>query len=195
MFEEKIVYFDSPGPENTEDVLKLALIRAKNRGIKNIVVASTYGETAMKAVEIFNPKEFNLIIVTHMTGFLNPGEQQMSEDARKSLIAKGAKVITCTHALSGVERALRRQFNFYGPVELMANALRLLGEGIKVCIEIVLMAADAGLIPIDEDVIAIAGTGFGADTATIIKPAHTSNFFDLFVREIICKPRKSRDEA
>ena len=194
MQEEKIVYFETPGPENTDETLKLALIRARNLGIKNIIVASTYGSTAKKALEYFDPNEFNLVVVTHMTGFLNPGEQQMDEETRNYLIKHGAKVLTCSHALSGVERALRRNFNFYGPVELMANALRLFGEGMKVCIEIVLMAADAGFIPINQDVIAIAGTSFGADTAAVIKPAHTSSFFDLYVREIICKPRKRSDE-
>ncbi|MGQ4833635.1 MAG: pyruvate kinase alpha/beta domain-containing protein [Candidatus Asgardarchaeia archaeon] len=194
MKEEKIVYFENPGPENTEETLKLALIRAKNLGIKDIVIASTYGATAKKALEYFDPQEFNLVVVTHMTGFINPGEQQMDKETRDFLIQKGIKVLTCTHALSGVERSLRSFFNFYGPVELMANTLRLFGEGMKVCIEIVLMAADAGLIPIDKDVIAIGGTSFGADTAAVIKPTHTSSFFDLYIREIICKPRKRSDE-
>ncbi|MEX2689145.1 MAG: hypothetical protein Q6351_002325, partial [Candidatus Njordarchaeum guaymaensis] len=77
-----------------------------------------------------------------------------------------------------------------GPAEIMAITLRLFGEGTKVCVEIVLMAADAGLISMENDVIAIAGTGIGADTALVIKPAHPSNVFDLTIREIICKPRK-----
>lgn len=51
------------------------------------------------------------------------------------------------------------------------------------------MAADAGLIPGDRDVIAIAGTSIGADTALVIRPANASRFFDLKVKEIIAKPR------
>jgi len=51
------------------------------------------------------------------------------------------------------------------------------------------MATDAGLIPVDKDVIAIAGTGRGADTALVIKPANGPTFFELKIRETIAKPR------
>jgi len=60
----------------------------------------------------------------------------------------------------------------------------------KVCVEIVLMATDAGLTSIDKDVIAIAGTGRGADTAVLVRPASTSDFFNLKIKEIIAKPRE-----
>jgi hypothetical protein len=84
---------------------------------------------------------------------------------------------------------VRKKFGTLQPLELIANTLRLLGEGTKVCVEIVVMAADAGLIPFDRDVIAIAGTDRGADTALVVKPANASTFFDLKVRETIAKPR------
>jgi hypothetical protein len=51
------------------------------------------------------------------------------------------------------------------------------------------MATDAGLIRAGEDVIAIGGTGGGADTAILARSANTHNFFDMKIREIICKPR------
>ncbi len=63
-----------------------------------------------------------------------------------------------------------------------------MGEGTKVCVEITLMAADAGLIPADRDVVAIAGSGKGADTALRIKPANAARLFDLRIREVIAKP-------
>ncbi|MHA1617626.1 MAG: pyruvate kinase alpha/beta domain-containing protein [Candidatus Njordarchaeales archaeon] len=190
MIKREVVYFENPGKENTEKTLELAKKRADELGIKDIVVASTTGYTASKAVEIFNPKGYNLVIVTHMTGFKEPGTQEFPSDLREKLVAEGAKILTCSHAFGGIERAIRKILNTWGPVELMAQTLRLFGEGLKVAVEIVVMAADAGLIPVNRDVIAIAGTGRGADTACIIKPAHTSNFFDLFVKEIICKPLK-----
>jgi len=52
------------------------------------------------------------------------------------------------------------------------------------------MALDAGLIPHGEDIVAIAGTGSGADTAIVIRPAHSRQFFETQVREIITKPRE-----
>lgn len=188
MKESKIVYFKTPGEHNTMHVLKLAKERSDELGIKDIIVASTRGKTALEAVKIFDPRKYNLIIVTHMAGFRDPGTQEFDENIRKDVENKGAKVLTCTHALSGVERSLRRQLDLRGPVEIIAEALRLFGEGAKVAVEITIMAADAGLIPVDRDVIAIGGSGKGADSAYVIKPANSTNFFDLFVKEIICKP-------
>jgi len=53
----------------------------------------------------------------------------------------------------------------------------------------VMMAADAGLIPEAEEVIAVAGTARGADTVCIIKSAASKRFLDLKVLEILAKPR------
>jgi hypothetical protein len=73
--------------------------------------------------------------------------------------------------------------------EIMAHTLKVFGQGTKVACEIVLMAADAGLIRTDEEIITIGGTGSGADTAIVVKPAHTHDLFQLKVREVLCKPR------
>ena len=70
---------------------------------------------------------------------------------------------------------------------MIADTLRLMGQGVKVAVEIAVMAADAGVLS-GQDIIAIGGTAKGADAAVVIKPAHMNNFFDLKIREIICKP-------
>ena len=51
-----------------------------------------------------------------------------------------------------------------------------------------MMAADGGLVRTNEEVIAIAGTGRGADTAVVLQPVNSHDFFDLKVKEILCKP-------
>ena len=183
---ESIVYFERPGKEWTDEVLRISKEYAETHGIKDIIVASTTGETGARASEIF--KGYNLIVVTHVAGFREPGQVELLDEYRRKIEENGGKILTTTHALSGVERSLRKKFGLIGPVELIANALRLFGEGTKVCVEIAVMAADAGLIPVDKEVICIAGTGKGADTAMVLKPAHSSNFFDLRVRKILCKP-------
>ena len=187
LVERKTVYFDSAGKHNTDVVLKLAKEYAEAEGIRDIVVASTTGETGAKAAQMF--KGFNMVVVTHHVGFREPGVHELKEEFRKQILKNGAEILTSTHALSSVERAIRKRFGTLQPLELIANSLRLLGEGTKVCVEIVVMATDAGLIPIDKDVIAIAGTGRGADTALVIKPANASTFFNLKIRETIAKPR------
>jgi hypothetical protein len=185
--ERKTVYFETPGKQNTESVLELVKNYAQAEGVRNIVVASTTGETGVKASKVF--RGFNVVVVSHHVGFQETGVWELKEENRRKILKNGAKILTATHALSGVERAVRKKFGTIMPLELIAHTLRLFGEGTKVCVEITIMAADAGLIPVDREVIAIGGTGRGADTALVIKPATASRFFNLEIREIIAKPR------
>jgi hypothetical protein len=185
--ELKTVYFEKPGSENTEEVLSIAKQRAEELGIKTIVVASTVGDTAVRATEVFNKSR--VIVVTHVTGMRQPDVQEFAEENRKIVEAKGGTIITTTHSLGGLSRAVRNKYNTYVLGEIFADVLRIFGQGIKVICEIATMAADSGLVRTDEDIIAIAGSGRGADTAVVIKPAHTHNFFDLKIKEILCKPR------
>jgi len=185
--ESRTVYFDKPGVENTDTVLSIARQRAEELGIKTIVVASTVGDTAAKAMDVF--QELKVIVVTHVTGFRGPNTQEFTEANRKMVESKQGIILTTTHALGGLSRAMRNKYNMHVLGEVIADTLRIFGQGMKVACEIALMAADSGLVSTDEDVISIAGTGRGADTAIVLKPVNTHNFFDLKVREILCKPR------
>jgi len=185
--ESKIVYFDKPGSQNTEEVLRIARQRAKELGIKTMLVASTRGETAVKAMEAFSG--FRVICVSHSHGFREANIQRFTEENRRIVESKGGIILTATHIFAGISRAMRNDFNTYVIGDIVASTLRVLGEGMKVVCEIAMMAADAGLVRTDEEVIAIAGTGKGADTAVVLNPVNSQNFFDLKVKEILCKPR------
>ncbi len=184
--ETKTVYFENTGIENTEEVFRIAKQRAEDLGIKTILVASSGGETAIKAVEVF--KGLKVIAVSHATGLREPNLQEFTKENRKIVESKGGTVLTTAHAFAGVSRALRLKFETMAIGEIIANVLRIFGQGMKVVCEIALMAADSGLVHTDEDVIAIGGSRRGADTAVILKPVNTQNFFDLKIREILCKP-------
>jgi len=182
-------YFEKPGKENTERTLDLAKKRAEELGIRTILVASTRGETGVRACEVFQGHD--VVVVTHSTGFKEPNHQELTDENRAAIEAAGGKILTCQHPFGGVGRAVRKKLGTYELEEIIAYTLRLFGEGMKVVVEIALMAADAGLVRTDEPVIAIAGTGKGADTAVVLKPANAQTFFDLQVLEILCKPRLS----
>jgi len=183
----KIVYFSEVGEKNTDDVLKIVKERAEEAKIKSIVVASTRGETGVKAAKLF--KGYNLVVVTHVAGLKSPNRQELTEEYRRKIMKYGGKILTTTHAFGGAGRAVRKKFGAMQVDEIMANVLRIFGEGMKVACEISLMAADAGLIRTDEDAIAIGGTSRGCDTAIVIRPANVHALFDLKVKEILCKPR------
>jgi hypothetical protein len=187
MMEIQSVYFPEPGSANTERTLEIAKRRAEQLGIKTIVVASTSGETGVKAVKVFT--NYKVVVVTHAAGFPAPDAQELTPPNRAKILEKGGLILTATHAFGGVGRAVRRRFHTYQVDEIIAQTLRVFGQGAKVACEIALMAADAGLIRTDEEVVSIGGTASGADTALVIKPAHTHDFFELKVREVLCKPR------
>lgn len=178
------MYFVSPGKDNTQETVKLAINAAKEKGIDYIVVASKTGYTA----EFLKNTDRKVVIVTYVNGFKEPGKNEMDENKRQEFERMGIKVYTSTHVLSGAERALSKKFGGINPVEIAAYTLRMFGQGVKVAVEVSTMALDGGMIPYGQDIIAIGGTGKGADTAVVIRPSHANSLLDTKIKEIICKP-------
>jgi hypothetical protein len=179
-------YFGKRGKDNTPRVLEMAKARAEELGIQSVVVATTTGYTGALASQVF--AGYNLIAVTHSTGFKEPNYQELSEENRKTIKANGGKILTSQHGFGGVGRAVRKKLGTYELEEIVAYTLRTFGEGMKVVCEVSLMAADAGLIAVGQPVIAIAGTGRGADTAVVLRATNAQSFFDMRVMEVLCKP-------
>ncbi len=151
------------------------------------MVATPNGDTAVKAAEIFSG--LKVVAVTHVTGFRGPNTQECTDENRRLVESKGGVVLTTAHAFGGISRAMRNKFSTYVTGDIINNTLYIFGQGMKVVCEIALMAADSGLVRTDEEVISIAGTGRGADTAVVLTPVNTHDFFDLKVKEILWKPR------
>jgi hypothetical protein len=190
--QKSIYYFEAPGKANTADAIRFAIGRAQELGIKKIVVASTSGDTAKTCFDALKGTDLHLIVVTHVVGFSKPGEWEFDQKTADSLRKNGVTIVTGTHALSGLERALSRSQKVGGGsrTEAIAEALRrVVAVGLKVAVECVLIAADNGAVGVDEEVVALGGTMSGADTVCVIRPANTASFFDLQVREIVAMPR------
>lgn len=180
-------FLAKPGGKNTRAVLEAVARRVQECGVRTVLVASHTGKTAIEARKALGRK-IDIVAVTHVTGYAKPNFQELSEAKRKELESRGIKVLTGPHAFGGVGRGVRHKLGTYQVDEIIAYSLRVFGQGTKVAIELALMAADAGLVRTDEDVISIAGSGGGADTALLLQPANSANLFDLKVREVICKP-------
>ncbi len=181
------VYFDGKGKDYTEETLKLAKKRADELGIKNIIIASYTGYAGVLASEVF--KGYNLVVSAGMMGFTEPNVHRMVDGNRDKMEANGAKVFYHLHAFGGLGRSVKQRF---GPIqvdEIIASVLRVFSQGVKVCLEISCMACDAGLIKAGEPVVAIGGSGGGADSSIVLLPSNTHRFFDTKVLEVICKPR------
>jgi len=187
--EKKIIYFERPGSENTTACLEVVKNALKENEYKHVVVASTTGATGLLFSKALKDTGINLVVVTHSAGFKEPNTQEMPEDVRKRIESNGGKVFTGPMLTHSLETAFASKFGGLYPTLIIAQSLRRLGEGTKVCCEIVMMAADAGLIPEGEEIIAVAGTAKGADTVLVIKSAASKRFLDLKVLEILAKPR------
>lgn len=183
-----ILYWDKPGRTNTILTIEAALNRAKALGLKHIVVASCSGRSAELFLKYAG--DFEIICVTHQVGYSRPGEDEMKPETRNKLIEGGIKLLTTTHLMAGIDRACRNKFGGIYPSEIVASALRMLGQGLKVSVEVGCMALDGGLLPHGTDIVTMGGTGQGLDTAVVLLPAHSQNFFDTRVKEVICKPRE-----
>ena len=188
MIERKIIYFEKAGPKNTEETLRAAKERAELLKIKRAVIATSTGKTPLMSAEVFRDVDIELVAVTlagRRKEYIAPDKERIEEFQRL-----GGKVMTATHLFIGnIGMAIRKQFGGLVYSELIGHTLYRFSQGVKVAVEIAVMAADAGLVPTDEEIIAIAGTGRGADTALVLMPAHSNEFFDLNIREIIAMPR------
>lgn len=172
--------------DNTDKALELASRRQKELNITQVIVATTSGGSGVKAAGVFSNQ--HLICVSHAAGFRGANTQELTAENRALLDQAGVKVVTAAHTLSGVSRAIRGKFQGLESNEIMAHTWRTFCEGMKVCAEITLMAADAGLLDVEKPVIALAGTGHGLDTAVMLKPAYSHTIFDLRIMELICMP-------
>ena len=184
---KSITYFEKAGIDNTDNLIEVVKERQEELDIKTILVASNTGNTALKVSDELN--NVNIVSITHHAGFREKGKLETDPNVAKQLEERGIIIYAGSHALSGVGRGISNKFGGVTPVEIIAQTLRMFSQGIKVCVEISIMAADAGLVPVDEEIIVIGGTANGADTAVILKPVNMSAIFDLRINEIIAMPR------
>ena len=177
--EEKIIYFEKPGKENTTNVIQLIKERAQAIGIKKVVLASTRGDTARAVAVSFEGTGLHLVVIPWQYGFRDT--QPFPQELVAELQGKGHRVHFGT--------MLFHTEDLYGirTPQIMANLLRIFGQGIKVCVEIIMMACDGGCIEIGEKVIAVAGAAAGADTAIVATASPSIKMTGLRVHEIICK--------
>ncbi|MCX5718052.1 MAG: hypothetical protein NTW44_07110 [Nitrospirae bacterium] len=187
--ERKVTYFEKPGKENTSACLEVVRQAIKDNSYKHLIVATTGGDTGILFSEALKTSAVNLVVVTHSAGYKEANTMEIPNDVIEEIKANGAKIYTGTMLTHSLETAFSSKFGGLYPTLIIAQSLRRFGEGPKVCCEIVMMAVDAGLIPEGEEVLAVAGTGRGADTVMVIKSAASKRFLDLKALEILAKPR------
>ena len=182
----EVHYYDRPGPDNTDDVVATAAARAGALGIRQVVVATSHGRSALKAREAF-PKDTRVIAVTHSASYHREGWTPTPEE-RERMVRAGLHVLTTMHALANdVSEAMGGEA--WAPNRIVCETLSCFSQGMKVAVEVSVMAAEAGLLDMEAEVIAIGGTDKGADTAVVLRPTYARDFQLFKVHEVLALPR------
>ena len=184
-----MILFENAGKQNTEAVVRIALERAIELSCP-VVAASTMGVTADVLLNTAGVMGFRgkIVIVRGCSSKMRKGVNLMKAEVKADLEERGAVIVTASHALSAGERALSTTFKGAYPLEIMANTLRMFGQGTKVCVEASVMAMDADVLPFGMPVVAMGGSHRGADTAIVLTPSYSASVLDTVVHEILCKP-------
>ena len=185
----KITYFEKQGEDYTDELIAAVKERLdESEDIDNIVIASSTGKSALKLYDAVNG-DAEIINVTHHAGFKEENALEISEEVLDELGEKGIVTFVGSQAFSGANRCVTNKYGGYAPLDIVADTLRMFSHGVKVACEISIMAADAGLIPVGDEIIAIGGRGSGVDTAVILTPVNAKDLFNLKIHEIIAMPR------
>lgn len=186
-----ITYFEKQGEDYTDDLISAVKDKVEaSDDIKRILIASSTGESALKLYDALDEFDVEIINVTHHMGFSGENESDISEEMVKKLEKVGIRTYLGAHAFSGAARGVTNKYGGYSPLDVVADTLRMFSHGIKVSAEISIMAADAGLVPVGEKIIAIGGRGHGVDSAVILTPVNAKDLFNLKFHEIIAMPKE-----
>jgi uncharacterized protein len=194
-------FFENPGAENTEKVVQAIKLRLRQGDIDRVLVASITGRLALNLVKTVAPT--SVICVT-----LDPESRhryQYPALLKEELLRQGVTVVDAIPEPLGRELTFR---NWWAEetVTLAGHSADLFwmtlicvgGHGLRTAVEIVFPAVQAGVVPIGERVISTAGTGWGADSAIVMR---ASRFEDavgedpakrMKIEEILAMPKRTR---
>ena len=70
---KSVTYFEKGGSGNTKETVRLAKERATELGIRDVVVASSHGGTAIEVAKAFRGLSVNIVAVTICEGYRDQG--------------------------------------------------------------------------------------------------------------------------
>ena len=120
-------------------------------------------------------------------------------DIEKQLNELDIPIVRSTDLGADIESSMERDLGISTNKKILKETLYLFSPGMKVSVLTSVMAADAGKIPTNEEVISFGGIEQGVDTAVVIESAYSDKIFNstegLEIKEIICKPRSMKGES
>jgi hypothetical protein len=195
----EVYYFLNPGEENTDLVVEAVTKYIERSEIRDVVVASTSGATALKFARALKD-EARIICVSESPFRREWGNEypcldpKIKEELEKLGVIVLDKVPYVLHG-SLYETS---KYSFPTPETVFKETLYAFGQGMKVAVEVVLSAVDCGVLEPFKDVIGVGGSGVGADTAIVVRSTYPGTVFSkekekrLEIREIIAMPLQKK---
>lgn len=181
MSDRKTVYFDKGGPDHTQATIEAAKRRAMELEPKPaaVIVASTSGKTGSAAARAFESTGVRVLVVPFQAG-TEAGEKHGVADRtlKEQCERLGGTFIPDTPAYVFLDTT---------HPDIVA-AWRVVSQGFKVALQVAAICVDLDLVEAGTDVIALGGSGKGADTAVLLTAQSTENALKMNVKEIIAMP-------
>ena len=191
----QVYYFDEPGEGNTQLVIEAVSQRLEAGGIKKVIAASTSGETAAKFARSL--KGMVELICVSQAPYLREWGQEwpcLKQKFRRQMERLGVAIIDRAPYVFHNSVLEAAPWSDAFPERLVKETLYCFGQGMKVAVEVVLMAVSCGYVTPFEDVIGVGGSGKGADTAIVLRATYPACLFDkdpakrLEIKEVIAMP-------
>jgi len=202
--EKKIIYFETPGPHNTDNVVEAVKERIKEGDVKHVVVASISGRTALKVAEGLKGTAVSVVCVSGCPSWVVQSGIEypfVKGETRDKLERLNVAIVDKTPStLSGdtIDYGIAR-YGYIPASWVVAETLEAVGGyGLKTAVEAILMATDCAAVPPSTSVISLAGTDKGADTAIVAKSTYSPWVFSsdsarrFQVLEIVAMPRQKK---
>lgn len=194
------VYFEHPGKKNTERVVEVVMERLALGDISTVVVASTTGYTASRFADALEARggapPVRLVSIAEGALIREWGAEypSLKPEVKQELERRG--VIAADKVSYLLHNSLfdYSEWKFPTPEDIVKETLYTFGQGLKVAVEVALMAVAGGFIEPFQKIIAVGGTGRGADTAIVARATYPNHFFSkekekrFVIYEILCKP-------
>jgi hypothetical protein len=192
------LYFEQPGKDNTGRVVEVVLKRLAEGDLKMVVVASTTGYTALQLSEALQGRsDITLISVGESALIREWGTEypSLKPESKRELERRGVIVADKLPYLFHSSVLDSGRWKVATPEDVFKETLYAFGQGLKVAVEVVLVAVASGFLEPFQDVIAVGGTSRGADTAIVVNATYPNYVFSedaaqrLKIYEILCKPK------
>ena len=192
------LYFEKPGKHNTDKVVEVVRQRLAEGDINTIVVASTTGYTALKFSEALQGQAGITLIGVAETPLIREWGAEypcLQLETKQELERRGVIVADKIPYLLHSSILDYSQWKAPSAEEILRETLYAFGQGLKVAVEVVLIAVASGFLEPFQDVIAVGGTSRGADTAIVVRATSPNHVFSqnamkrLKIYEVLCKPQ------